>query len=168
MVNIKGANPLGLTLEKGTVPMARASHAAGLAFLTNAAYRYVTNDGKKIQEDYAQTGAAIATIVGMLPTFASSYIDTFEPGQYLFKPGDMLLAAGVVGAAATIGNFTSGQEKRRKRMPEIAASTLMSVPLAIPALYGGMEGVAKAILPYGAVLTGLWLSSKYVPAVRSK
>lgn len=168
-VNIKGAKPLGITLEPGTGEMVTDSLIAGaLAFLANASYRYMVKGGKKIEWKDARTGAAIATGVGMLPTIVNSYMDTFAPGQAFLKMNDVLWSIGVVGAGATVGNFTSRQKKRLKRIPEIKASTLMSVPLAIPTLFGGQEGFVKAILPYGAALTGLWLSSKYVPATRGR
>lgn len=168
-VNIKGAKPLGITTESGTGEMVTDSLIAGaLAFLANASYRYMVKGGKKIGWKDARAGAAIATGVGMLPTIVKSYMDTFVPGQTPLQIGDLLLSVGLVGAGATVGNFTSKEEKRSKRIPEIKASTLMSVPLAVPALYGGTEGLSKAFFPYTAVLTGLWLSSKYVPAKRGK
>jgi len=172
-VNIKGAKPLGTTLKPGTGEMVTNSLIAGaLAFLTNSSYRFMVKRGKKIGSKDARTGAAIATGVGMLPTIVSSYTDTAPAkpfsGQPLLNLRDIGLSIGIVGAGATVGNYTSGEEKPLKRIPEMKASTLMSVPLAIPALFGGTEGVVKAIFPYGAVLTGLWLSSKYVPATRDK
>ena len=169
-VNIKGAKPLGITLGSGTGEMVTDSLIAGaLAFLANASYRYMVKGGKKIGWKDARAGAAIATGLGMLPTITK----TFDPpaqfsGQPLLNLRDIGLSLGVVGVGATVGNYTSGQEKRSKRIPEMKASTLMSVPLAIPTLFGGQDGFKKAILPYGAALTGLWLSSKYVPAKRGK
>ena len=165
-VNIKGAKPLGITLEPGTAETFGAPLIAGaLTFLANAGGRFYQNDGKKISDKEANGIAAFATGLGMLPTITK----TFDPpAQFSGQPLLNIGGFGILAIGALVGNFTAKQEKYKNRLPEIAASTLLAVPLAIPTLFGGQDGFKKAILPYGAALTGLWLSSKYVPAKRGK
>lgn len=166
MVNIKGAKPLGLSKEDGVNTVKNAFAAGGLAFLVNSIGRYTSRPPgvSRLKEGDAFASAILALTVAMIPTVGPSVANAE------FKSENLGLAGGLVLGGAGVGIMKSGEGAKWKTVkgPEAARGSLVVAPLAFSTALEGWEGLVKTFIPYSAALTGLWLSSKYVPAVRGK